>query len=185
VKQILFIHSAGPQDPGNGSSALIAHLKNSLNGHFNIIAPMMPDPEHPSYALWKMKLEKEFARADNDVVLIGHSLGGSVLLKYLSEEEVDKKIKALFVIASPFWGKENWRVKDYILDPDFGNKISNLVAQIYFYHSHDDELVPFDHLRQYQKRIPKAVIRAVNNGGHCFDKYDLSEFIADIHEASV
>nr|WP_235788441.1 alpha/beta hydrolase [Salipaludibacillus sp. CUR1] len=45
----------------------------------------MPNPENPEYILWKKQLEKELDKLNGDVILVGHSLGGSVLLKYLSE----------------------------------------------------------------------------------------------------
>ena len=179
MRQILFIHSAGPQGAGQGSDVLLAYIREHMGKSFEIIAPAMPEPDQPEYIRWKMKLSHNLQQLKDDALLIGHSLGGSVLMKYLTEEEPDKRFGGLFVIASPFWGKENWKVKEYILQRDFGAKLSEMIAHVYLYHSHDDEIVPFDHLRQYQKKIPSSTVRKVE-GGHCFEKTGLPELIADI-----
>ena len=52
-------------------------------------------------------------------------------------------------------------------------------AQIFFYHSQDDEWVPFAHLRIYAKKLPQAAIRKFDGRGHTFND-DLSEVAADI-----
>jgi len=45
-----------------------------------------PGAETPRYAAWKSQLEESLALLNDKSILVGHSLGGSVLLKYLSEE---------------------------------------------------------------------------------------------------
>src|SRR5690625_3080969 len=113
-KQVLFIHSAGTQDSHQGSSNLLAYLKDSLGDEYNLLYPKMPHPENPEYKLWEFQLEKEFAALDGEVLLIGHSLGGSVLLKYLSEKAINRPIFGLFMIAAPYWGKDDdWQVTEY------------------------------------------------------------------------
>ncbi len=85
-KQILFIHSAGAQGPHEGSGRLVAHLQKGLGPEYQVLYPIMPDPENPAYEPWKAQLEKELTALEGEAILVGHSLGGSVLLKYLSEE---------------------------------------------------------------------------------------------------
>jgi predicted alpha/beta hydrolase family esterase len=83
--QILFLHSAGAQGPNEGSSDLVAYLGRELGPKYRIASPIMPDPGHPSYKGWKTQLEKQLDMVDDEIILVGHSLGGSVLLKYFSE----------------------------------------------------------------------------------------------------
>ncbi|WP_408010293.1 hypothetical protein ACJROX_08385 [Pseudalkalibacillus sp. A8] len=82
-KYVLFIHSAGAQVLHQGSSELAAYLKDALGYEYDVLNPKMPEPENPEYTLWKVQIEKELSALDGEVMLIGHSLGGSVLLKYL------------------------------------------------------------------------------------------------------
>jgi predicted alpha/beta hydrolase family esterase len=100
-KQILFIHSAGPQGRGQGSSGLIQFLEKELGDVFDFIHPDMPDPENPTYKEWRSRLRLEFSGLRKDAILVGHSIGGSALLKFLSEEFVDGPFSGLFLVAAP------------------------------------------------------------------------------------
>jgi predicted alpha/beta hydrolase family esterase len=66
--------------------------------------------------LWIVQLEKELSTLDGELILIGHSLGGSVLLKYLSEEDCHQSISGLYMIATPYWDKYgDWQNNEYTL----------------------------------------------------------------------
>ena len=177
-KLLLFIHSAGTQEPPEGSSGLVAHLRDALGPYYEVLNPMMPDPEEPQYARWKASLETELAALNGEVILAGHSLGGSVLLKYLSEETYEKPIAGLFVIASPYWRKAGWQVDQFVLRDDFASTL-HAIPQIFLYHSHDDDEVPFAHLAHYAEKLPDAVVRELNGYGHLFSE-GLPELADDI-----
>src|ERR1700712_3766167 len=103
-QEILFAHSAGPQyGPGKGSYDLVMYLKAKLPGEFDIRFPIIEKPSSPSYAKFKKMFALMFAKINGPVILIGHSLGGSTLLKYLSEEKPEISIAALFLVSTPHW----------------------------------------------------------------------------------
>lgn len=129
-KQVLFVHSAGPQNAHEGSDAFKASLVQQLSNDYQWVAPPMPFPEDPTYAQWKSVLDESFASLNDDVILIGHSLGGSVLLKYLSEETCHVSISTLCLIASPFWGVDQWRRKDFVLAEDFESSCQTFLISI-------------------------------------------------------
>src|SRR5450631_1755347 len=100
--------------------------------------------------------------------LVGHSFGGAMLLKYLSEETIKASVASLFLIAAPFVGAdENWRDNAFALEPDFAGKLSGL-PQISLYHSRDDDIVPFAHLAVYARSLPQATVRKFRSRGHHF-----------------
>ena len=175
---ILFIHSAGEQGGDHGSSHLADYIKDSLGSGFKMKFPEMPDPENPIYKKWKEAISEVMETLDGPLILIGHSLGGSILLKYLSDEKCDKPIKALFLIAVPFWGKKDWEIEEFLLEPGFEEKIKT-IPDIFLYHSQDDKWVPFSHLIQYAKKLPEAGTRKIEGAEHEFF-YGLPELIADI-----
>lgn len=178
-KEILFIHSAGPQGYQEGSDFLLSYLRTSLGSGYELLSPRMPNPENPHFKSWKVKLEKVLASIEDDnVILVGHSLGGSVLLKFLSESSLNKNIAGLFLIAPPYWGSTNWEVDEYRLRKDFSLKLSQ-VPQVFLYHSSDDEVVPIRHMCYYAEELPHAKIRALNKTGHLFSK-GLPELVDDI-----
>lgn len=177
-KQILFIHSAGPQEAGEGSNGLVNYLLNELGNEYEIHHPLMPDPENPRYHAWKTKLGTKLSSLRNEVILIGHSLGGSVILKFLSEEKYSNSIKGLFLISTPYWKKKNWEIDEYVLDKDFAKKLTGL-PHLFLYHSKEDEWVPFSHMQSYAKKLPNAVVRVLEGQEHEFS-YGFPQLIEDI-----
>jgi hypothetical protein len=179
-KQVLFIHSAGAQGPHQGSSGLLAYLKDSLGDEYNLLYPQMPNPENPEYTLWEVQLEKEFAALDGEVFLIGHSLGGSVLLKYLSEKRINRSISGLFIIAAPYWGMDDdWQVHEYALPENFGAKLPQ-ISHIFLYHSRNDEVVSSAHLWRYKEKLPMAITHILDGDEHIFNN-GLPKLVNDIN----
>jgi predicted alpha/beta hydrolase family esterase len=178
-KKVLFLHSAGPQGPHQGSGDFIAHLKAGLGSGFSLKCPKVPHPESPDYATWKAKLAKEMAGLEDGVILIGHSLGGSVLAKYLSEERIGIRIAALCLAATPFWGEKGWEYQPFYLKEGFGKKLSR-IPRIFLYHSKDDKVVAPGHVRRYAEALPKATVRLVKGRGHAFEKEGLPELVEDL-----
>ena len=120
------------------------------------------------------------AAPDGEAILVGHSLGASVLLKYVSEETADRPVAGLFLVATPYWGAEDWEVGEYELHPDFASKLPEDLP-VFLYHSRDDEVVPFAHLALYAEKLPRATVREFDGRGHQFDA-DLSEVARDIEQ---
>jgi predicted alpha/beta hydrolase family esterase len=166
-KQVLFVHCGGTQGLHEGSSDLVAWLQLALGPPYEVLYPKMPNPDQPVYEQWKHQLKNELSLLDDGIILIGHSIGGSVILKFLSEEKISKKIDGLFIIGSPFWGKRNWRVQEYILKENFATSLPDL-GEIYFYHSRQDAVVPFKHLSYYAEKLPLANTRAIAGREHLF-----------------
>jgi predicted alpha/beta hydrolase family esterase len=104
-------------------------------------------------------------------------------LKYLCERgSAAQRIAALFVIAAPFWGAgEGWHWDEATLPADAASKLAG-PWPLFFYHSRDDEIVPFEHLALYSAKLPHAVIRALDGRGHQFNN-NLAEVAKDIKES--
>jgi uncharacterized glyoxalase superfamily protein PhnB/predicted alpha/beta hydrolase family esterase len=148
-----------------------------LGSDYHVLSPEMPEPEHPEYTHWKRELDKDLALLRGDAILVGHSLGGSVLLKYLSEQPLLKSIAGLFIVAAPFWGAEHWDVDEYRLTENFNQYLPSM-SRLVLYHSRNDKVVPFSHLSMYATRLPGATFRETR-GQHLFHN-GLPELITDI-----
>jgi uncharacterized protein len=178
--QILFLQGGG-EGAYKEDAKLVAYLRDALEPAYQLRYPKMPAENNPDYKKWKVHLSEELAALKDGVILIGHSLGGSFLLKYVAEEVPTKTIAGLFLIAIPFWGGNGWRYEGYeqiALPGNFAGKLPGQMP-IYFYHSQDDEVVPFAHVSLYAERLPQATIRVLNKRGHQFNN-DLSEVVTDI-----
>jgi len=176
-KRVLFIHGGG-EGAYEEDMKLAASLQERLGAACDVRCPKMPDEDHPAYEAWKERIATELDVPGGEVILVGHSLDGSILLKYLSEEEVNTFVAGLFLVATPYWGVEDWEVGEYALREDFALKIPEKM-KVFLYHSRDDEVVPFAHAALYAEKLPWATVRDLDGRGHQFDD-DLSEAASDI-----
>lgn len=164
---VLFIQGAG-RGAHEADASMVASLKDGLPALLQIYYPRMPHEERPRYHEWRERITQELAEREGDVVLVGHSLGGSTLLKYISEEPGIGPVAGLFIIAAPYWGTQGWQGDEYVLHDDFASMLGDELP-LYFYHSRDDDCVPFEHLALYEQRIPRAIFRMFDDRGHQFE----------------
>lgn len=165
-KHVLFI-----QGGGNGGyeadAKLVASLRKALRTDYKVHYPkMLSDETVTDFGRqWLKQIGNEISSVKGEVILAGHSLGASMLLKYLSENKIRKNIAGIFLIAPPFWsGDEDW-VQPLKLQEDFSDKLPKNVP-IFFYQCKDDDVVPFDHFTFYKENLPWAVFREIASGGH-------------------
>ncbi len=148
------------------------HLQEDLGDKFEVIQPQMPSPRNAKYLEWKIWLGKYLPFLSENIVLIGHSLGGIFWIKYLSENKFPVKISQLHLVAAPF-GDNNFsdKIQQYEL-ADFNFSLKNLcktenqVENIFIYHSKDDDVVPFADMEKYSEKLPKAKKNIFKNRGH-------------------
>ncbi len=121
-KRVLFVHGGG-QGAYEEDRKMAANLRDALGTAYDLRYLKMPNQESPVYEAWRVQIAKELVALDGEVILVGHSLGASILLKYLSEEKVEKPGAGLLLIAPPHWGAEDWEVDEYELQADFASKL--------------------------------------------------------------
>jgi predicted alpha/beta hydrolase family esterase len=176
-KQVLFIQGAGTgayEEDGK----LVKSLRDRLGSKYNVRYPNMPEEEDQGYEAWKAQISKELDKIDDELILVGHSIGSSMLLKYLSEENVKNSIQGILLIAAPYWGTGGWQMDEFAVDEGSASEILK-GPPVFFYHSRDDDIVPFTHLMLHAEKFPQATIREFDGRGHQFNN-DLSEVAADI-----
>lgn len=186
ASRVLLIHGGGA-GAFAADAALAASLRDGLGAGYAMHYPQMPDEEQPTYVAWRDRIAQELATMEGVVFLVGHSLGGSVLLKYLAEAGMDRvlvptpapiTIAGLFLLAVPFWGTPDWEVDEYALPEGFAGRLPPGLP-VFLYHCRDDTVVPFTHVALYAQHMPHATIRAIDQGGHQLDN-DFAAVARDI-----
>ncbi|GAB2609590.1 alpha/beta fold hydrolase [Kocuria himachalensis] len=160
---VVFFHGAG-----TGAYAEDAELAGSLARHlgndFSIDFPRSPENDPEDWP-WLQAIAEAIARASAPVVLVGHSVGGYLLLKFLAMQHVTTSIAAICIIAPPFPGGDPaWTFDGFDLPDDVG-RLLPADARVLLYASEDDKTVPFAHRDLYAARIPRAITRTTS-GGH-------------------
>lgn len=154
-------------------------LGEKLGEHYEVIRLQMPCKWNAKYIEWEIWFEKFTPFFSDEVIFVGHSLGGIFLAKYFSEKPYSKKIKALFLVAAPYSLSESdtESLADFILKDSVKSLIEK-IPSIYLYHSSDDPVVPLSELEKYQTDLREATTRLFSDRGHF--RGELPEIISDI-----
>lgn len=155
------------------------NLSKVLGKGFEIIAPKMPNKLNAKYLEWKIWFEKFIPYLKKEVILIGHSMGGIFLAKYLSENNFPKKILGLFLVSAPYDEKDSQEsLGDFVL-PKSLEKMNKQIQKIFIYQSKDDPVVSFADMGKYLAKLKKAIVRVLKGRGH-INQSRFPEIIRDI-----
>jgi predicted alpha/beta hydrolase family esterase len=152
----------------------VEYLDRKLGKEFDIIRPRMPLQDDAKYADWKIFFERHFPYFRNNIILIGSSLGGIFLAKYLSENKFPKKIRATFMICAPY--DNTIEGEDLVGGFKLGTDLSLIERnskKTYLMFSRDDETVPVSHAEKYRSKLKNSeIIIYKSKNGH----FKISEF---------
>ncbi|MFM9921247.1 alpha/beta fold hydrolase [Lacisediminihabitans sp. H27-G8] len=182
--RVLFVQGGGShahlEDQG-----LAENLQQYLGPRYDVTFPQMPDESNPNYARWRDTIKASIAESKQPMAVVGHSLGGYMLLKYLAEKSHTASIFAQCIIAAPFpSGDADWTFKGFELPTQLAERLGT--AATFLYASEDDETVPYEHLDLYATAIPTATARTTT-GGHQLgnDLHLVAEDIRRTHNQKV
>lgn len=154
-------------------------ISDELGENYEVITPHMPSKHNAKYLEWKIWFEKFLPFLQDNIILVGHSLGGIFLVKYLSENSISQNIQAVFLISAPYDDDESdYSLADFVLPKNL-EKFKTQAGKIYLYHSKDDPVVDFSDFEKYAKTLPDATQRIFIDKGH-FNKETFPELAVDI-----
>lgn len=169
LKHVLFVHSAGVQQKESGSNPLIHYLKRHT-ANIEWHTPSFPRDEGQVYSNWMKVLKDTLAHIpdDEELLLIGHSFGGSVVMKYLTENESPNQISKVVLISSPYWGCDaKFDDAQNELTGNAENRISSAI-ELYHIQSIDDDRVDFSHQACWHNKFPQLRVIKKTDGKHEF-----------------
>jgi predicted alpha/beta hydrolase family esterase len=179
TRQLLFVQGGGGHDAHDAWDAkLVDSLAGALGPGWDIRYPRMPNEDDPKFSVWKPAVLNEIAKLDAGAMLVGHSIGATVLVHSLAQSPPGLLPAGVFLIAAPFIGDGGWPVDGVTPDPDLGAHLP-AATPVFLYQGGADGTVPPGHLDLYVKAIPQAAARALLGRDHQLDN-DLSEVATDI-----
>lgn len=151
-----------------------AYLDAKLGLDCDIIRPKMPCPERAVYADWKIHFERYIPLLRSNIILVGSSLGGVFLARYLSENIFPKRILSAYLICPPF---DNTLPGEKLCCGFRLPRNLKLLEQnchhLTLLFSKDDKTVPVLHASKYARRLKKArIIIYESKQGH----FKIAEF---------
>jgi predicted alpha/beta hydrolase family esterase len=180
AKQILFVQGAGENVHDRWDNQLVDSLRRQLGPDYEIRYPRMPNEGDPHIAAWGVALEREIAALQSGAIVVGHSIGGTIVLHVLAERAPAVALGAIVLIAAPFIGRGGWKSDDIVPHSDLAAHLPAGVP-VFVYHGDHDTTVPVAHLALYAAAIPHAHMRQLANRDHQLGN-DLSEVASDIRE---
>ncbi|MBX9809386.1 alpha/beta fold hydrolase [Candidatus Gracilibacteria bacterium] len=160
-------------------------LLTGLSDDFEGIRVEMPATQNSYYAAWKIWFEKYFQYlGDKKIIIIGHSLGGIFLAKYLSENNFPKPIHSIHLISPVFdnSGLKGESTASFSFDPKNLENIINQSNNIHIWHSKDDTVVPFEHSMKFHTYLNGSILHTFDNRGHFSGQSHFVELFLEIQK---
>ncbi len=161
-----------PEFPANSNAHWAPWLQRQLVLK-DILAqtPEMPIPYNPVYEDWKRVLE--YFPINENTILVGHSCGGGLILRYLSENNV--KVGKVVLVA-PWIDTEKELTTgmfDFELDSDLVSKTNGITL----FSSTDDMDVVQQSIKEIVKKVKDINVVEFQNYGHfCINDMKTEKF---------
>lgn len=178
TRQVLFIQGGGEGTHDEWDDKLCDSLRQHLGERYDVRYPRMPDEHDPSYAAWSAAIRHEMAALDDGAVVVGHSVGGTILVNALAERPPERELRAIVLIAAPFVGAGGWPGTEFELPLDLGARLPRGVP-VHVFHGLQDATIPPSHADLYARAIPQAQLHLLHRRDHQLDD-DLSEVATTI-----
>lgn len=172
MKKVFIIHGFGGVPNGGWFPWLMGKL--AKENIFACSLPM-PNPANPVASEW-INTMQSYLEANEEIILVGHSLGGTAVLRYLESLNSGVKIGGVVLVAPVSEKLEvadptsDFRKIDNFFNSEFDlEKIKNAVNKITIIHGKKDQFVPFEHSEKISKGLGCELI-TVENGDHFSQK---------------
>lgn len=173
MKKVFIIQGFGGIPNGGWISWIMQQL--SKEKIYTCSLPM-PNPKNPVIFKWLEEISHavDNSQDDDEILLVGHSLGATAVLKYLESNPKNKKIIGVVLVSgvisrldsenekSIFRGIDSFLIPKIDLD-----KVKGKVEKIVVIHSKDDPVVPFWQGEEISKKLDCKFIKT-ETGGHFY-----------------
>jgi pimeloyl-ACP methyl ester carboxylesterase len=177
VRTVLFIQGAGEGVHDHWDDKLVASLRRQLGSAFEVRYPRMPGEGGPSAAGWGAAIRHELAGLDAGAIVVGHSVGATILVQTLLEQPPPVNLGAIILLAAPFVGEGGWPADEFALPRNLGARLPSGVP-VHVFHGLVDETAPPAHADLYAHAIPQAQVHRLPGRDHQLGN-DLAD-VADV-----
>jgi predicted alpha/beta hydrolase family esterase len=185
-KQVFYIHGGDAFERYEDYLALLQRLPLTLPGEegakrwtktlaedmgdeYEVFAPSMPSKYNAQYKEWSIWFERHFPYLKDNVVLVGWSLGGMFLAKYLGENNLPFVPGRVFLLAAPcgyYTSDDGNDCGTFQFPREALKNLKKYGPKLEIWHSKDDFVVPFDHALEYAAALPEAKTRFFEDKNH-------------------
>ena len=131
---------------------------------YDVLTPTFPNGTNAQYDEWVIYFEKILPFLGKDYVLIGHSLGGMFLAKYLNSNALPIKARQIILVAARYGESSDDSSGSFLVTS--ASNMEQSADEIHLFHSRDDEVVNYDSLALFSNDLPYAYIHSFDDRGH-------------------
>ncbi len=164
-KRVVIVHGYG----GAPEGCWKPWLKKELEAQgFDVSVPLMPDTDYPKLSPWLAKLNEVIGNPDENLFLIGHSLGTPTILQYLSRLSEGVKIGGtIFVAGLPSFPEIKDDVGEFFAEEKI-KQAKNHCDKFAVIYSNGDEHVSIERAKQFSQNLEAQEI-FIQDKGHFSD----------------
>ena len=152
--KIILVHGYKSSPKGN----FLPWLERELRARgFDVVVPELPTPETPDRDEWTEALVKASVPLTDQVIIVGHSLGGAAALRMLEAAEARSTPHAMVMVATP------WMIKDEKFRGFFMSELDFEVlmwraSKFVVIHAQNDPIIPVEHGKRYASALHAKLI---------------------------
>jgi hypothetical protein len=137
----------------------------------------MPGEEDPTAAGWGPAIRQGLAGLAPGAIVVGHSVGATILIQTLLERPSPVDLGAIILLAAPFVGEGGWPADEFALPSNLGARLPSGVP-VHIFHGLADETVPPVHADLYARAIAQAQVHRLPGRDH-----QLGDDLAEVADA--
>jgi hypothetical protein len=164
-RQVLFIQGGGSGTHDEWDDKLVDSLRRELGDEYEMWYPRMPAEDDPSYTAWGPAISEAVATLKDGAIVVGHSVGGTLLIHTLTERPPGASLAAIVLIAAPFVGTGGWPGEEFERESSLGALLPANVP-VHVFHGLEDDEVPPAHANLYARAIPQAQLHRLPGRDH-------------------
>ncbi len=163
MKKVFIVHGLGSSPNGGWRPWLMGELKKQ---HVYACALAMPTPDEPVCAEWVEEIARHVEKNANDeIFLVGHSLGVSAILRYLETAPEKIRVSGVVLVSGRCTSHPNKKLANFFEPAFHFATIASRARSFTIIHGDDDQVVPFDNAEILSRELHAELI-VIPKGGH-------------------
>ena len=162
MKKVFLIHGFEGSPNGGWRPWLMGELEKH---DIYACALPMPTPSQPVCSDWVNEIKRAVdVNMEDEIYLVGHSLGVPAILRYLESAEL-KNISGAVLVSGPSQKNNNRKIDSFLENPFDYSKAKAMCSKFLIIHGDNDPNVPMSNAETLSRELEGKLV-IVPNGGH-------------------
>jgi len=163
MKKVFIIHGFEGAPNGGWRPWLMGEL---AKREIYACALSMPNPASPSRIEWIAEISEHVERdKDDEIYLVGHSLGAAAILWYAMTAPADARIAGAVLVSGPCEPTGNRKIETFLRDPFDFAAIRSKIGRSAVIHGDNDPVVPLAQAEKLSRELG-ARLTVIKDGRH-------------------